>query len=171
VSPSRRTRKERLEQAGELLALRAKTSAEEGGYPGGVFVGTTSQPSRYPQPGVRQTELTTGVELRHGRSWLKAVSVQHLCYPPERYPDGLGPGSRWQDSCGAQWEAHGILVHEHPVGTATRPRGALLGPLWWSWVPGTGTDDPENYLEQQMFWNWRHPLDLIYAFLVEGRRD
>jgi hypothetical protein len=150
----RRSRQERLRQVAEAATATAEVTAK------------ISLPSPAPQRGDQRIALLTGVKLTAQRGWVTPLeALQHLCYPPERYSEHTGSGSLWRCACDALWQAHGIIVHEHPVGTTAHPRGAILGPRWWAWIEGTGNDTAEHYREQQGLWDWRHPLDLILELL------
>ena len=128
--------------------------------------GRTSRPSPVPQPGVRQTELLTGAKRAHELSaWSSAVARQHLCFPPERYPESCGPLSRWTCACGGEWEAHGIAVYQYSQSPSFTKRDVVLGPEFWRWVEGTGTDTPERYLAQEPYWDWRPSVDKIAELL------
>jgi len=152
----RRSRQERLEGAREMLGSSLGRAAHGG---------TTSPPSRYPQPGVRQTEALTGARLITERGWVRPVAVSHLCYPPQQYPDQCGPGSQWQCACAAFWVAQGVAVHKYPVGVGQVARDVILGPEYWTWMEGTGSAEPENYRAQQAYWDWRPAADKILEHL------
>lgn len=150
---------------------RETTTAAAGGLADAANASTISQPSPYPQPGVRATELRTGATRVHSSGgFVSPVAVQHLCFPPEGYPQDCGPGTRWRCACNAVWEAWGITVHKYPQGTGFRRHDVVLGPDYWEWVPGTGTDTEEHYLSQQGLWDWRPSTDKIHDLLVAHLR-
>ena len=153
----RRSRQQRMADAGQVLG------AMTGGLGDAVGSGRTSPPSPYPQPGVRQIEMSTGVELRQRSGWVTPHAVQHLCYPPQEYPQDCGSGSVWGCRCGARWTAFGVAIHSYPVGPARND--VILGPEYWEWVVGTGTDDPKRYAYQQGLWDWRPAVDKILDVL------
>jgi len=151
---SRRSRAERLRQA------------VREGLIGAESVGTTSLPFAHPQRGVRETEMLTGAQAKYSRArWTEGHAVQHLCFPPEQYPQDVGPGSQWRCACGALWQAYGVAVHQYPTSAGFRRNDAILGPEYWLWVVDTGTDDAERYLTQQAYWDWRPAADKILAGL------
>lgn len=70
-------------------------------------------------------------------AWVEAAPVGHLCWPPQHYPAGYGPHSRWQCSCGVEWSAEGLRVlpgSQYP----TRPgrEDVFTGPWRWLYVRG-----------------------------------
>lgn len=158
-----------LERASQQARTRSAATAD--GLGGAESASTISQPSHYPQPGVRATELRTGAKRVHSSgAFTYPVAVQHLCYPPEGYPEDCGPGTHWRCACGAVWEGMGISVHKYPQGTGFRRTDVVLGPDYWLYCEGTGTDTEENYLKQQALWDWRPTTDKIYDLLAARLR-
>jgi hypothetical protein len=119
-------------------------------------------------PSLRRVEQLTGVALTGIRSWVAQRAVQHLCYPPQRYPHDVGPGSVWQCACQARWLSHGVIVYHYPESAATVPQDVELGPEYWSWIEGTGNDDEERYQAQEPFWDWRSPEDRAFEMMKKG---
>lgn len=153
----RRSRQQRVEDARQVVGAQALADVVRGGM--------TSSPSPYPQPGVRQTESLTGARLVCDRGWIHPVAVMHLCYPPQEYPDQCGPGSKWRCACDAIWVAAGVMVHKYPVGSGRVTRDVILGPEYWVWLVGTGTDEEKRYFTQQAYWDWRPATDKILHHL------
>lgn len=132
---------------------------------GAGTTGSTSELSHRASPGVRRTERLTGVKLTSPRSWVTQLAAQHLCYPPQRYPQDVGPGSVWQCACQARWVSHGIAIYHYPESTTAVQHDVETGPEFWTWVEGTGNDDEERYRAQEPFWDWRSADDRMFELM------
>ena len=86
--------------------------------------------------------------------WVERRTLRHLCFPPQFYPNGYGPGSRWRCRasvygresgpfpCGKMWEALGIQVAQYPIAQARND--VYLKPERWTLVgnPNEVETDP-----------------------------
>lgn len=119
------------------------------------------------RPSAAQRQSLTGVrENTSQQGWHSAVAMPHLCFPPDQYPQGSGPGSRWVCRCDAVWEAHGVAWVEYPV---TPKRLELLQPERWFYISG-GQRGPEEYKAQAGLYDWR-PLGPYYVKLYRAILD
>lgn len=128
--------------------------------------GKTSRrsPSR-PSAATRQ-QLTGVKENTDVQGWFNAVSMPHLCFPPNQYPQGAGPGSLWCCRCDAVWRAEGIAWEEYPT---TPKRLELLKPERWFYIEG-GQRPEADYRAQEGLYDWR-PLGPYYVKLYRAMLD
>jgi len=118
-----------------------------------------------PSAATRQS-LTGVIEHVATQGWTSAEAMPHLCFPPDQYPQGSGPGSQWTCRCDAVWVADGIAWDDYPV---TPKRLELLKPERWHYVGG-GQLVAEDYRAQEGLYDWR-PLGPYYAKLYRAMID
>lgn len=102
-------------------------------------------------------------------AWVEAAPVGHLCWPPQHYPTGYGPHSRWRCGCGVEWLAEGLRVLpgvEYPV----RPgrEDVVTGPSRWLYVRGVKTGPWSCALtatKEMELYDWRTP-DMVFIPLL-----
>jgi hypothetical protein len=147
----------------EVLGGRYDLAAEAGG-------GSRSEPSPARSSAANRRHLTGVTENNHQQGWVSpAVAMPHLCFPPQRYPEGAGPGSRWLCRCDAVWEARGIAWDAEAYPQSPSRREAQLGPERWQYIDG-GQLSPEEYRAQEPLWDWR-PLGPYFVNLARALID
>lgn len=130
--------------------------------------GRTSPRSPRRVPGSQREHLTGVRELFDQQGWVDpAVSMPHLCFPPDQYPSGCGPESSWRCRCGALWRANGISWDEYPRDPSRSAQP--LKPELWKYVED-GQLPPDDYLAQEPLYDWR-PLGPYYVKLYRAMID
>jgi hypothetical protein len=114
-----------------------------------------------------RAELTGVRERLSVQAWSSAEAMPHLCFPPDQYPQGVGPGSQWTCRCDAVWVADGIAWVEYP--TEPSRTSTPLAPERWFYVEG-GQLAPEDYRAQEGLYDWR-PLGPYYVKLYRAMLD
>lgn len=115
--------------------------------------GRTSSPSPSRVSGARRRQLTGVTERFSQQGWAELpTALPHLCFPPDQYPQGIGPGSRWLCRCDAVWVSDGIAWDEYPTEPART--STPLKPERWHYVGGGQLSD-EDYLAQEALYDWR----------------
>lgn len=129
--------------------------------------GKTSRPSPARSSGATRSQLTGVTERTSRQGWTEAHALPHLCFPPDQYPQGVGPGSLWNCRCDAVWRSDGIAWDEYPTEPArnTTP----LKPERWFYQEG-GQLAPEDYAAQEGLYDWR-PLGPYYVKLYRAMLD
>lgn len=126
---------------------------------------SSRSPSR---PSAAMRSQLTGVTERNNRQgWTSAESMPHLCFPPDQYPQGAGPGSQWNCRCDAVWVADGIAWEEYPIDPSRSAQP--LKPERWFYVEG-GQLPAEEYRAQEDLYDWR-PLGPYFVKLLRAMID
>jgi hypothetical protein len=80
----------------------------------------------------------SGREQGGHTGWSHLEATGHLCFPPQIYPKGAGPGSQWacpNPSCNRVWLAYGMLVSgDYPVALSRNDVG--ISPARWELLTG-----------------------------------
>lgn len=129
--------------------------------------GKTSPPSPARSSAATRRSRTGVTEDLDQQGWTRGVSLPHLCLPPQRYPEGCGPGSQWQCRCGAVWVADGLAWDDYP--TSPSRREGQFNPERWLYQGG-GQLTPEQYEQQAGYYDWR-PLGPYYVKLYRAMLD
>lgn len=72
------------------------------------------------------------------------IERPHFCFPPEAYPQGVGPGSQWACGCGNVWEAVGIQPAADYPATRQSPMTVIMQPERWRLVHGQCQPDEQD---------------------------
>lgn len=128
----------------------------------------TSQPSHSRASAALRMRLTGVRENVEVQGWTSAVALPHFCWPPDQYPDGCGPGSRWTCRCGAVWEAQGAMLASHHPTSPSRSEAKYM-PEQWFYLSG-GNADETLYRHQEPYYDWR-PLGPYFVRLARGIID
>lgn len=129
--------------------------------------GKTSPRSPSRLSGAQRQRLTGVTEKLDVQGWTTAVVLPHLCFPPDQYPSGMGPGSVWTCRCEAAWVAEGVAWDEYP--TDPTRTAQPLKPEQWFYVAG-GQLPEKDYRAQEPFYDWR-PLGPYYVKLYRAFID
>lgn len=132
---------------------------------GSVTNRSRRSPSR-PSAATRQS-LTGVAERPDIQGWTSAEAMPHLCFPPDQYPQGVGPGSQWTCRCSAVWVADGIAWDEYPTDPSRSAQP--LKPERWHYAHG-GQPDVVDYQYQEGLYDWR-PLGPYYVRLYRAMID
>ena len=159
----------RIAQAFSGLSMRGHELAAEG------TSGKTSRRSPSRVSGAMRQRLTGVRENTDQQGWSEApTALGHLCFPPDQYPSGVGPGSCWTCRCGAVWVASGLAWDEYP--TDPTRTAQPLKPERWHYVEG-GQLNAMEYKKQEDLYDWR-PLGPYFVKLarilldsVQGREN
>lgn len=130
--------------------------------------GKTSRRSLSRMPSGLREQLTGVREDTLIQGWGPEVTaLAHLCFPPDQYPSGVGPGSQWLCRCRAVWRAEGIAWDAYPTDPSRTAQP--LKPEQWFYVEG-GQLPAEDYRAQENLYDWR-PLGPYYVRLYRAMID